>query len=95
MKNPSTEAFRIHEVFLSFRGEFGKAFQSLSNKFSKNERLCNIYDDTKNAILKFDFPIYELEKRWIGALQEAAGLAGFVVQNFRMKVRLSSILLKK
>ncbi|KAK2420070.1 disease resistance protein RPV1 [Trifolium repens] len=64
-------------------GEFGKAFQSLSNKFSKNERLCNIYDDTKNAILKFDFPIYELEKRWIGALQEAAGLAGFVVQNFR------------
>ncbi|PNY05216.1 disease resistance protein (TIR-NBS-LRR class) [Trifolium pratense] len=51
--------------------------------------VCPIFYDVDpsevrhQTVLKFDFPIYELEKRWIGALQEAAGLAGFVVQNFR------------
>jgi len=76
------------------KGEFGNAFQNLLNKMSKEfEKSSNLHliidwgnsvHENSKLMLDWGNSVREImEPRWRVGLREAAGLAGFIVFNFR------------
>lgn len=63
-------------------GEFGNAFQNLLDRVSKKGRYDVLGKALRN-LFNSDSKLMNLERSWREALREAAGLAGFVVLNFR------------